>query len=210
MAAPKKPEFLLILAPWDPPAEFISALSAISPGSQIESRITEYYSTEIPKDISTETWKKVTILFTWKTFPPKELVPNLEYVQLLSAGCNQIMGLDLFKETDIAFCTANGVHPPQITEWVFSTFFAFQHYIPKYLKYQAQRKWVLPESDEDTEDAVGLRVYVNFSKISVTLDRSIFLTQEQRNTRLWQHRPTVRPCCQSIRYGRSGLHSAST
>jgi phosphoglycerate dehydrogenase-like enzyme len=158
MATPEKTEILLVLTPWEPPAEFVSALSTFGPNIQVESRVVPYYSTDFPKDIPAEILEKVTILFTWKTFPPKHLVPNLAYVQLLSAGCNQIMGLDLFEETDIAFCTANGVHPPQITEWVFSTFFAFQHHIPQYLKYQAQNKWVLPESDEDTEDAVGLRV----------------------------------------------------
>ncbi|KAI1503740.1 D-isomer specific 2-hydroxyacid dehydrogenase [Biscogniauxia marginata] len=152
------PEFLMVLMPWIPPSDWVSNLAKISPGIRVEAHKVEMYGTDIPKEISAETWKKVTVLFTWKRFPLRELTPNLKYVQLLSAGCNQIFGLPLFEDTDIAFCTANGVHPPQITEWVFATFLAFQHYLPEHRENQKVSKWVDPESDGDTEDAVGLRV----------------------------------------------------
>jgi len=54
-------------------------------------------------------WKDVTILLSF-TLPRKELVPKLQYVQLPSAGANAILGNPLFKDTEAAFCTANGVH----------------------------------------------------------------------------------------------------
>ncbi|KAF4871552.1 D-2-hydroxyacid dehydrogenase [Colletotrichum siamense] len=146
-------DFLLILMPWTPDPAWVANL-----GMPVESRKIGMYQTELPSDISPETWAKVTILFTWKSFPTKEMVPNLKYCQLLSAGCNQILGLPLFEETTIDFCTSNGTHPPQIAEWVFSTFLAFQHHIPEYLDNQKESKWIDPPSDEDTEDSVGLRV----------------------------------------------------
>ncbi|KAF5489845.1 D-2-hydroxyacid dehydrogenase [Colletotrichum siamense] len=146
-------DFLLILMPWTPDPAWVASL-----GMPVESRKIGMYQTELPSDISPETWAKVTILFTWKSFPTKEMVPNLKYCQLLSAGCNQILGLPLFEETAIDFCTSNGTHPPQIAEWVFSTFLAFQHHIPEYLDNQKESKWIDPPSDEDTEDSVGLRV----------------------------------------------------
>ncbi|KAJ0345322.1 hypothetical protein COL154_011236 [Colletotrichum chrysophilum] len=164
-------DFLLILMPWTPDPAWVASL-----GMPVESRKIGMYQTELPSDISPETWAKVTILFTWKLFPTKEMVPNLKYCQLLSAGCNQILGLPLFEETAIDFCTSNGTHPPQIAEWVFSTFLAFQHHsrptkklfmptaansfqVPEYLDNQKESKWIDPPSDEDTEDSVGLRVY---------------------------------------------------
>ncbi|GME45434.1 uncharacterized protein LDX57_005103 [Neofusicoccum parvum] len=153
-------DFLLILMPWSPGPDWIANLSKISPRIYVHSYMVEMYATELPREIPVETWKNVTVLFTWKLFPTREIAPNLQYVQLLSAGCNQIMGLPLFEDTDISFCTSNGVHPfrPQIAEWVFSTFLAFQHHIPEHLDNQRLSKWVDPETDEDTEDAVGLRV----------------------------------------------------
>ncbi|PWY80736.1 NAD(P)-binding protein [Aspergillus sclerotioniger CBS 115572] len=151
-------EFLLILMPWTPPAEWVSGVIDSIPNIRIEIFQIDRSAAELPAEISLEVWKDVTSLFTWKLFPTKELAPNLRYVQLLSAGCNHANELPLFQEPEVALCTANGVHPPQITEWVFMTFLAFQHHLPQYLKYQKVGKWVDPVSDEDTEDAVGLRV----------------------------------------------------
>ncbi|KAI3010030.1 hypothetical protein M752DRAFT_337986 [Aspergillus phoenicis ATCC 13157] len=151
-------EFLLILMPCAFPDKWIASMRSAVPHIRIEKREIDRNATELPTDISPGTWRDVTALFTWKLLPPKELVPSLQYVQLLSAGCNHVMGTSLFDETDVAFCTANGVHPPQITEWVFMTFLAFQHHLPGYLEHQKLGQWIDPTSDEDTEDAVGLRV----------------------------------------------------
>ncbi|KAF4545974.1 Glyoxylate reductase [Lasiodiplodia theobromae] len=151
-------DLLLILMPFTPDPNWVESLRKTSPGLRVKSYKVDMYANKIPADIPAETWQEVTILFTWKSFPTRELAPNIKYVQLLSAGCNQILDLPLFRDTDISFCTSNGLHPPQIAEWVFATFLAFQHHIPEYLENQRMAKWVDPVSDDDTEDAVGLRV----------------------------------------------------
>ncbi|CAM1501474.1 Fc.00g034580.m01.CDS01 [Cosmosporella sp. VM-42] len=161
----KKPEVLLVIMPWDLPKSFVQNLDAIRPRIEVISYKCGMYDTEVPVEISHETWSRVTVLFTWRSFPSKEQASNLEYVQLLSAGCNHAMGKPIFEDTDISFCTANGVHPPQIAEWVISTFLAFQHhpYKPEvYDHWENQKRevWVEPISDEDTEDAVDLRMGV--------------------------------------------------
>ena len=109
--APSKQDFLIILTNWQPPAEWISDLRRKVPNIHVESYIASRSTDEPPKDIPEETWKKATALLTWKWFPKKELVPNLEYVQLISAGSNHVIDLPLFQHSDIALCTANGVHP---------------------------------------------------------------------------------------------------
>lgn len=66
-----------------------------------------------PSDISKEEWKDVTILVSGSGpdgLPDKEDAPNLQYVQLASAGANSIVDHPLYTDTDVAFCTANGVH----------------------------------------------------------------------------------------------------
>lgn len=104
-------EVLLILMYWVPSKAYLERLAQISPGIEIKLYQNSMYDKEIPKDITPEIWAEVTVLLTWKLLPSKEQVPNLRYVQLISAGCNQILGLPIFEETDIAFCTANGIHP---------------------------------------------------------------------------------------------------
>ncbi|KAJ4310471.1 hypothetical protein N0V84_010953 [Fusarium piperis] len=141
------PEVLLIITPFVPKTEWLDHLKEKCPSVEVITYPTELYALEVPKELPTEVWKRTTALFTWKAFPPKELVPNLKFVQLLSAGCAQIFGLPLFEETEIAFSTSNGSH-------AYAALLGFPHY----LDLQKQSKWVDPESDEDTEDSVGLKV----------------------------------------------------
>ncbi|TLD05827.1 uncharacterized protein PgNI_09035 [Pyricularia grisea] len=150
---------LLILMPWDPDSAWLASLANASPGIEVHSFKISYRDEKIPEEVPADLWARTTVLFTWRSFPTLEMVPNLQVVQILSAGSDHLQRVQLFKEqTDIKFCTANGVHPPQMTEWVFATFLASQHQIPQYLEYQKARHWELSQTDEDVEDAVGLRV----------------------------------------------------
>lgn len=109
-----QPEVILVIMPWDLPSSFTHDISAVSPGIEIiNHRLADHerYDQEIPAAISQDVLDRVTVLFTWNAIPAKEKVPRLEYVQLLSAGCNHVIGKPVFDETEIAFCTANGVHP---------------------------------------------------------------------------------------------------
>ncbi|KAM0444384.1 hypothetical protein ACHAO4_010227 [Trichoderma viride] len=55
-------------------------------------------------------WKDVTILVTGSALPAAHIAPKLEYVQIQSAGANHILQNPLFSSTDVALCTASGVH----------------------------------------------------------------------------------------------------
>lgn len=81
-----------------------------------------------------EVWDKVTILLTGSTLPEPEKAPRLRYVQLQSAGANHVLEHRLFHPSEgerrkaPVLCTANGVHGPQISEWVVSTYLAVNHH----------------------------------------------------------------------------------
>lgn len=60
----------------------------------------------LPEDI----WDGVTIVTTGNILPDPPQAPGMRLVQLMSAGANGVFQKPLFKETDIPFCTANGVH----------------------------------------------------------------------------------------------------
>ncbi|CAG9991002.1 unnamed protein product [Clonostachys byssicola] len=152
------PETLLVITPFAPAQAWIDDLRKKVPDIKVHVHPTKMYSKEVPEDIPVDVWENATALYTWKAFPSIELAPKLQYVQLHSAGANQILGLPLFEKTDIVFSTSNGVHPPQISEWVFASFLGFQHHFHEHLENQKKRNWVDPDSDEDVEDAVGLRV----------------------------------------------------
>lgn len=106
-----QPDVLLALMSWDLPSWFTEKLPTVSPGIEVITYRTVRGAQEVPDDIPQDVWDQVTVLFTWTEVPPKGKAPRLQYVQLLSAGCNHMIGKPLFDDTDVAFCTANGVHP---------------------------------------------------------------------------------------------------
>ncbi|OAA38220.1 NAD(P)-binding domain protein [Beauveria brongniartii RCEF 3172] len=108
---------------------------------------------------ATDPWADATLaLGTTFDLPSVEQAKKLELFQLTSAGADGLVGKPIFDDTKISFCTASGVHGPQISEWVVSTFLAFQHRLPEYLENQHQRKW--QPSKTPTDDSVGQRVQV--------------------------------------------------
>jgi len=104
-------------------------------------------------------WDDVTVFVTGPAFPEVGQAPKLQLVQLQSAGANYVLDKPIFKDTDIAFCTANGVHGPQISEWVIATFLAYKHRIPYYLDRQKEAKWTRDNAvSNEIEDTEGKRV----------------------------------------------------
>lgn len=98
-------KLLLLLGDYNPPADELEAVKQKYPDLAIQSGK--------KKDITKEEWRDVTILVTGHNregLPDKDDVPNLQYVQLSSAGANLIVTDPLYTDTDVAFCTANGVH----------------------------------------------------------------------------------------------------
>lgn len=102
---------LLVIAPWEAPAGFVEKLAAEFPDLQVDYHVHGRSATPPSTTIvSDETWRDVTILLTFATLPTPEQAPKLQYVQLMSAGANHVLDKPLFKDTEVTFCTANGVH----------------------------------------------------------------------------------------------------
>jgi phosphoglycerate dehydrogenase-like enzyme len=93
---------------WPTPQERIDSIRQRFP--DLEIIFHEGEGAEVLKLISDEEWKDVTILVSWIHLPTIEQAPRLSYVQLISAGANAILNDPLYKDTEITFCTANGVH----------------------------------------------------------------------------------------------------
>ncbi|ATY64537.1 NAD(P)-binding domain [Cordyceps militaris] len=104
-----------------------------------------------------DSWRDATVAVgSTSSLPSIDQAAKLELFQLTSAGADGLVGNPVFDDTKISFCTASGVHGPQISEWVVSTFLAFQHRLPEYLENQQQGKW--KTSKHPSDDSVGQRV----------------------------------------------------
>jgi phosphoglycerate dehydrogenase-like enzyme len=115
--------------------QHLEKLVQISPGLRIVSqkvRRTE----EIPLDM----WQQVEILFTFRTFPMLEQVPDLRWIQLYSAGADQIVCHPLSK-SQVMITTASGSHAVSIGEYVISMILAWYHCLPQVWQWQQERRW---------------------------------------------------------------------
>lgn len=105
-------------------------------------------------------FQDVTVLFTLYSVPTKaEYAPKLDYIQLLSAGSNQIATTPIYKDTDITIATASGVHGPQIAEWVIMTSLIHSHNYNALYEKQKRHQWGKPYSSA-VRDKVGQRLGV--------------------------------------------------
>lgn len=110
MKIPAGKESLLALLPWEPSPESLQRIRDAYPNVTVSAYHAPWGATKVPHEVTAEQLVDTTILLTLMAFPDKDAVPNLKYVQLSSAGVNHVLENPLFKDTDVKFCTANGVH----------------------------------------------------------------------------------------------------
>jgi phosphoglycerate dehydrogenase-like enzyme len=86
--------------------------------------------------------KRVNVLVTLSWLPQRESdVPNIDFIQFISAGTNHVAQHPIYTDTKIPLCSANGVHGPQIAEWVLMMDLIHNHnYIDLYKK-QQKKEW---------------------------------------------------------------------
>lgn len=101
---------ILVLTPWDTPQEYLAGLRSRFPDLEVTVHKQQWDVIVYDDPIPESCWDGVTILVTGSCLPTLEQAPKLQFVQLLSAGANFILDKPLFTDTDIAFCTSNGVH----------------------------------------------------------------------------------------------------
>ncbi|KAL2015442.1 hypothetical protein VTK56DRAFT_5497 [Thermocarpiscus australiensis] len=139
-ASPSEPrpglsdDILLVAAPLPPDEKWVAKAEARYPGLKVRWMYHEYKSN--PDPLPKEAYEGVTILCTVMTHPA-ELLQNVRYVQLISAGADQWIGHELYRNPDVIFCTMNGIHAPQIAEWVIGTWLMMSHH---FLDYAAEQK----------------------------------------------------------------------
>jgi phosphoglycerate dehydrogenase-like enzyme len=89
-----------------------------------------------------ELWQEAEILYMWfaTPLPRLEQAPKLRWVQLYSAGADEIIHLPLFR-SQVTFTTASGVHAIAIPEYVMTMILAWSHRLPTLLDLQKQGNW---------------------------------------------------------------------
>lgn len=103
---------LLIVSPTAPAPEWVSKIKKAHRDLDVQHIDINPWSLDAAAAARTRDidWSKATVLLTGPLVPTIEQAPRLELVQLQSAGANYLLDNPLFKDSDVAFSTANGVH----------------------------------------------------------------------------------------------------
>ncbi|KAF5023078.1 hypothetical protein F66182_4835 [Fusarium sp. NRRL 66182] len=181
----------IIFSTIEPPQAQIDAIQKQFPDLTIKVSI-QPWGAPLDPGFDEEEWKDTTVLLTATLLPKPGQAPHLQYVQLTSAGANHLIGHPLFTDTKVPFSTANGVHGPQIAEWIIATYLSARIHLKDYQKLQDEGKWKrLHQSPEETSDTAGKRIgilgYGSIGRQTARLSKALGLdvhayTLHPRNT----------------------------
>lgn len=87
------------------------------------------------------------------------LTPRVKFIQFASAGINHVANSPFYTDSKIPLLSANGIHGPQIAEWVIMTNLAHEHRFVALYEQQKRKEWN-PKTGHMFEDRVGKRVGV--------------------------------------------------
>lgn len=135
---------LLVALPSEISEHSISSLHSKFPHLEIKTVKTSLLpkQDEIKEKISADLWKQVTILVTFGAFPAHASdAPKLELVHLASAGGEQVYESDIWKSSNLSITTSNGIHGPQISEWIIMTGLAHARHLRKWYDLQKQHQF---------------------------------------------------------------------
>ncbi|HYM28385.1 MAG TPA: D-2-hydroxyacid dehydrogenase, partial [Steroidobacteraceae bacterium] len=128
----------LVNRPW--PEEWLARLRAVAPAWRIVGQETASPERLGDGPIAPELWRAAEVAYTFGQLPAPEDAPALRWVQLFSAGADQLHQHPLFA-SDVTFTTVSGVHAICIAEPVFAGVLAWNHRLPRALEGQRRAEW---------------------------------------------------------------------
>ncbi len=123
---------VLIAANFD--EETLEKFRAVSPLLSIHQQ-----SRDIPDGILAE----IEILYSANGYyPPPEKVPNLRWLQLNSAGAENVLRQPVGQQDHVEVTSASGIHATQMAEYSMMMMLAFSQNLLRMLEHQSQSLWV--------------------------------------------------------------------
>ncbi|KAH6638083.1 hypothetical protein C7974DRAFT_154000 [Boeremia exigua] len=154
-------ELLLAVLPW-PQAQCapgIAALEAEFPDLEVAHFYSHFANGKITVDpIPDDVPARASYLATLFWLPPSAAaIPHARLIQFFSAGTNHVAQHPIYTDSKIPLCSANGVHGPQIAEWVVMMDLVHSHKYTALWELQKQREWN-QRAGMEVSDRVGKRV----------------------------------------------------
>lgn len=101
-------------------------------------------------EIPAEIWESTQALLTTRALPEAEQAPNLDWVQLLSAGIERVRDAAILRKDGLAVTTLSGGNTPQTAEHAITMMLALGHRLPGLIKQQNSGSWPTDKSERFT------------------------------------------------------------
>lgn len=109
---------------------------------------------DIPEDLPAKASYIATLFWLPKT---ADNIPKTKLIQFFSAGTNHVAKHPIYTDSKIPLCSANGVHGPQIAEWVVMMDLVHSHNYTALYDLQKKQEWN-QRAGMKVSDRVGKRV----------------------------------------------------
>lgn len=134
-----------------------NVLITVNFSDEIISRIQEvsdqlnvmHHTTAVPDDV----WDAAEVLCTARLYPEPSQVPNLRWIQLISAGFNRALREPIANTEQVIVTSASGIHARQIANYCLMMILAFNYKLPKMLFFQRRNEW---PNNRDQFNPLGL------------------------------------------------------
>lgn len=116
--------------------EQLDKLRAVSPRLVVEQR-----TCHDAEEVREALYEDIEVLYAFHV--PYDLLskaPKLQWLQLHSAGADQLMGQPILK-SDVLITTTSGIHATPIAEYAFASMLAWSRRVPTMLYYQNRGEW---------------------------------------------------------------------
>jgi phosphoglycerate dehydrogenase-like enzyme len=117
------------------PDGLIERLQAVSPEIKLHVHPARK-GEELPEEILADT----EVLYTIRTLPDPEAVPNLRWIQFHFAGVDHVAGNPLLAQ-EILITTLSGAAVPQVAEFVLMSMLALGHRLPALMAAPPEKRW---------------------------------------------------------------------
>ncbi|KAI1453412.1 hypothetical protein F4805DRAFT_470130 [Annulohypoxylon moriforme] len=184
-------DVLLIFAPYPDTTGFVGRIAKRFKGLQVR-WVKSTASPLIPPkagDLDAKDWDDVTLLATFQP-PPAEFLSKVRFVQLTTAGIDRWPGHLTYENDKVTFATSNGVHAPQIAEWVIGAWLMHQHAFRNYGENMKTGTWQSPFTAK-VQDSIGMRIGIlgygaigrQCARLAKTLGMEVYAyTRSERST----------------------------
>lgn len=130
----EKPVEILITLPIED--ELIERLNRISP----QLRITIHKAKEA-REIPSDVWQKVEVLYTNRVLPSPEQAPNLKWIQFHWAGVDHAVDEPILSKPGLIATNLSGAAAPQMAEHAVMMMLALGHHLPELFDLQRRAEW---------------------------------------------------------------------